>query len=79
MQRSWYVREMERLVREAGRQLEADIYDIVIGIAEKALIVYVLQRCRWNQVRAAQVLGINRNTLRKKMKKYHIGGIHEGP
>jgi two-component system nitrogen regulation response regulator GlnG len=34
---------------------------------ERPLIRMVLDRCRWNQIKASKVLGINRNTLRKKM------------
>jgi DNA-binding protein Fis len=48
------------------------IHESVIGKVERALIGIVLEEERGNQVRASKKLGINRNTLRKKMKELHI-------
>ncbi len=48
------------------------IHESVIGKVEKALIGMVLEEERGNQVRAARRLGINRNTLRKKMRDLQI-------
>ncbi len=48
------------------------IYDMVINSVEKPLIEVVMQRAEGNQTRAAELLGINRNTLRNKMKQYQI-------
>jgi DNA-binding NtrC family response regulator len=39
---------------------------------EKGLILRALQKTKGNQVHAAQILGMNRSTLRGKMEKYHI-------
>ncbi len=36
------------------------------------MILRALQKVRGNQVQAAQLLGMNRSTLRGKMEKYHI-------
>jgi len=44
----------------------------MISLLEKGLILRALQRTRGNQVQAAQLLGINRNTLRGKIERYHI-------
>jgi len=46
---------------------EGDIYNMVIEQVERPLISFLLEKTRWNQVRAANILGINRNTLRKKI------------
>jgi two-component system, NtrC family, nitrogen regulation response regulator GlnG len=54
------------LVRMEGYPLE-DLYEEVISRVERPLIELVLERTNNNQVRAAEILGMNRNTLRKKI------------
>ncbi len=49
-----------------------NLYHLVVKSAEKILIREVLKRCKFNQVKAAQVLGIHRNTLRKKIRELEI-------
>jgi len=51
-----------------------DIYSLVLQRVEKPLITLVLKKTEGNQVRAAGLLGINRNTLRKKIKELGIKG-----
>ncbi|NGZ05902.1 MAG: nitrogen regulation protein NR(I) [Magnetococcales bacterium] len=46
-----------------------NLYDVIIGQVEQILVRRVLRDTRGNQVRAARLLGINRNTLRKKMQE----------
>lgn len=48
------------------------LYECVLGELERPLISLVLERLRGNQIKTADVLGINRNTLRKKIRKYNI-------
>ncbi|MDN5753441.1 MAG: Fis family transcriptional regulator [Nitrosospira sp.] len=48
------------------------IYDMVMRSVEKPLIELVMEHAEGNQTRAAELLGINRNTLRNKMKQYQI-------
>lgn len=48
------------------------MYDKVIAQVERPLIEHVLRYVRCNQVRAAIILGINRNTLRKKIQTLNI-------
>ena len=72
--------EMARVVRRAiegyFRDLDGErasgVYDMVINCVEKPLQESVLHRVRGNQTHAAEMLGINRNTLRKKMKAHGI-------
>lgn len=67
-------RKLEVLFRQ---QREADVelsglYSIVLEQVEKPLIELALRQYKGNQVRTAQLLGINRNTLKKKMDSYRI-------
>ena len=48
------------------------IYSMVIDSVEKTLIGDILKRSNGNQSEATQKLGINRNTLRAKMKKFNF-------
>ncbi len=48
------------------------IYDMVLGCVEKPMLEYVLNKVGGNQSKAAEMLGINRNTLRKKMAAYGL-------
>ncbi|PSJ16778.1 helix-turn-helix domain-containing protein [Nitrosomonas supralitoralis] len=49
-----------------------NIYSMVIQSVEKPLIEVAIQHTKGNQTQAAELLGINRNTLRQKMKQYQI-------
>ncbi|MSM41615.1 MAG: response regulator [Geobacter sp.] len=49
-----------------------DIYTMVLAQVERPLIRFVLEKTRGNQVRGADILGINRNTLRKKIQELGI-------
>ncbi len=48
------------------------IYDMVLNCIEKPLLEYIMQKVGGNQSKAAEVLSINRNTLRKKLQQYNI-------
>ena len=48
------------------------IYDMVLGCVEKPMIEFILNKVGGNQSKAAEILGLNRNTLRKKMAHYHL-------
>ena len=47
-----------------------DVYNLVLSEVEAPLLDIIMQHTRGNQTRAANMLGINRGTLRKKLKKY---------
>lgn len=48
------------------------LYKTIIDKVEKPLIEYALERTEGNQLKAARVLGINRNTIRTKIKRLGI-------
>lgn len=48
------------------------VYDMVLHCMEKPLLEYVLNRASGNQSKAADILGLNRNTLRKKLQQHNI-------
>jgi Fis family transcriptional regulator len=48
------------------------IYDMVIHCVEKPLLEMVLHHAQGNQTKASEMLGLNRNTLRKKMKLHNL-------
>lgn len=50
----------------------AGLYDMVISEVELPLLESVLKYTHGNQTRAAEVLGINRGTLRKKLKQHGL-------
>ena len=58
---------------EYGERLPpAGLYDRVVQEVERPLIAISLAAARGNQIRAAQLLGVNRNTLRKKIRDLGI-------
>jgi len=48
------------------------LYKSVLEAIEKPLLEQTLERCEGNQLKAARILGINRNTMRTKIKKLGI-------
>jgi len=49
-----------------------NLYSLVVERVERPLIELTLRKTRGNQIKAAEILGINRNTLRKKIADLHI-------
>jgi Fis family transcriptional regulator len=73
--------DMARYVRKALKEYFRDLdgedpccnmYDMVMDCVEKPLIEMVLEQVGGNQTHASTMLGINRNTLRKKMLQHGI-------
>lgn len=62
--------ELERYFEALDGDSPCDLHKMVIGETERALLQFVLERTAGNQSRAAQLLGVNRGTLRKKLKYY---------
>ena len=69
---------IEYFAAHNGSLPSAGLHDRILKEIEKPLITLTLQATRGNQVKAAQVLGLNRNTLRKKIKDLEIPVIRGG-
>ena len=65
-------------IRGAGPSAN-DLHDRIVGQVERELIQQVLQTCDRVQIKAAARLGINRNTLHKKLSEYRIDETAPGP
>ncbi len=64
--------KLKRYLKKLTKLERSNLYDAVISEVEKALISIILKETEGNQLRAAKALGINRNTLRSKIKEYKI-------
>ncbi len=53
-------------------QKPTDIYNMIIRTVERPLLMAVMAHAKNNQSYAADMLGINRNTLRKKLLEHHL-------
>ena len=49
-----------------------DVSQMVLNVVEKPLLEVVMHHAKQNQSLAAQYLGLNRNTLHKKLRQYHL-------
>lgn len=70
-------RHVRKALKDYFRDLDGEapcceMYDMVMNCVEKPLLEMVLEQAGANQTRAAEMLGINRNTLRKKMQLHGI-------
>ena len=67
---------IRRMVEMYFQHLEGErcsaLHDLVIHSVEKPLLEVVLAHCAQNQTRSAELLGLNRTTLRKKMQRYQL-------
>jgi Fis family transcriptional regulator len=49
------------------------LHEMVLQAVERPLLKFAIERTNGNQSAAAELLGINRNTLRKKLNEYRLG------
>ncbi len=59
---------LERYFADLDGHPAEDVYEMVIGQVEQAMLESVMRHTRGNQTKASDMLGINRSTLRKKLK-----------
>ena len=65
-------KRLDALVPDLLQFCSEKVHESVLDLVEKTLILKVLQQCGFNQVKGARLLGISRNTLRHRMKKFQI-------
>jgi Fis family transcriptional regulator len=65
-------KSLERYFKDLDGERPRSIYDMVLKNVEKPMLEAVLDKAEGNQTIAAEMLGINRNTLRKKIQQHKI-------
>jgi len=63
---------MENYFRNLEGQSVTDVYELVMAEVEAPMLEVIMKNTRHNQTKAAHVLGLNRGTLRKKLKQYGL-------
>jgi Fis family transcriptional regulator, factor for inversion stimulation protein len=65
-------RTLDQYFRDLDGEKPSAIYDMVIRNVERPMLEFVLRQTNGNQTAAAQLLGINRNTLRRKLAEHEL-------
>ena len=65
-------RAVECYFDDLDGEAASELYDLVLTQMEAPLLKIVMRRVDGNQSRAAEALGLNRGTLRKKLKQYGL-------
>jgi Fis family transcriptional regulator len=63
---------LDKYFKDLDGEKPNDVYDMVLHSVEKPLLIYIMNYAQGNQTRAAKILGLNRNTLRKKLEFYNL-------
>ena len=64
--------KLQEFLRQGGNSEPHDLYDQIIQRVERPLLELVIERANGNQLKAASMLGINRNTLRTRIRDLGI-------
>ena len=65
-------KSMRKYFKELEGEVTKDLYGMVLKEVEVPLLEIVMEQCNNNQTQASQILGINRGTLRNKLKEYKL-------
>ncbi|MBF0516574.1 MAG: sigma-54-dependent Fis family transcriptional regulator [Nitrospirae bacterium] len=64
--------KLSKYLSDIGEIKGGSLYGAIISEVEKSLLTIVMREAKGNQLKASRILGINRNTLRSKIKQYDI-------
>ena len=65
-------KSLEKYFRDLGEMAPTNVYEMVVLTVERPILEVVMARADDNQSLAAEMLGINRNTLRKKLQQHGL-------
>ena len=65
-------KSMQKYFKELDGEKATNIYEMVLKEVEQPLLETVMKECKGNQTLASQILGLNRGTLRTKLKNYNL-------
>ncbi len=65
-------RTLNRYFRDLDGEAPHAIYDMVIGCVERPMLEVVMKQAAGNQSVAAEMLGISRSTLRRKLAEHNL-------
>lgn len=65
-------KQIEQYFRELDGEVPQELYELVVGQVEHALLEATLVQTGQNQSKAAEILGISRGTLRTRMKLFGL-------
>jgi Fis family transcriptional regulator len=63
---------LQQYLDDLGEEIPTQLYEFVIKEVEAPMLQVVMEYTRQNQSQAAEILGLNRGTLRKKLKEYNL-------
>jgi Fis family transcriptional regulator len=65
-------KSLEKYFRDLDGTPPNSVYEMVIRAVERPMLEVVMRQAQGNQLRASEMLGINRNTLRKKLQMHRL-------
>jgi len=65
-------KSIESYFNDLNGEIPCNVYQLVLAEMEKPLLEVVMNYSEQNQSKASRILGINRNTLRKKLENYQL-------
>ncbi|MDO5652789.1 MAG: helix-turn-helix domain-containing protein [Brachymonas sp.] len=65
-------KSLQQYLKDLQGQEPGNMYDMLLRAVEQPLLHLVMEQTRYNQSKAAQWLGLNRNTLRKKLIEHGL-------